>query len=46
VSLLWLVPVYPEEVKLIRAGGLEVWEELWSARDESPVDPCRPPFVA
>jgi hypothetical protein len=45
VPLLWLVPVYGAEVALIRAGGLSAWEEVWTARDESVVDPRRPSFV-
>lgn len=46
VAIVWLVPVYPSEVALIRAEGWDAFEDLVERRDPDLWDPTRDPVGA
>jgi hypothetical protein len=42
INLIWLVPIYKEELDFIREHGIEQFDELESKSEWSLVDPTRP----
>jgi len=46
VELLWLVPIYGEEERLISLEGIEAFDELDQHSEWSLADPARPPVSA